>query len=268
MSNVAKTLKEYIQDADMATGSIIPEEEQEEKYAREVENQLVTLRYEAKALRSKLKLRHDERKPVCDIDEQKDYLQQQIDKLPKSADSPLLSHLITVEELETVIDNLRHALESCNHEKAHLITLRDYESDLQTTLVDYNFQLRKNTDMLDSHINNKNEGVNLVLRDMQEKLESSKKLNKKFLGDLRLVLDNVVCEKIKDDITSITSDDDIAVQLRTTIETLLNAMFEDDDFYIELNPNDQITKFLVDGGLIFSSPQNTSMFRLRDFGKT
>jgi hypothetical protein len=268
MFRVADTLKEYMEDANLATSSNVSEED-EEKYTHQVETQLVSLRSEVEALRSRVEHKRRETGRSISLHSQKHYLRSEVDKVPEIATSSVFRHLMAIAELEGVVDNLRQAMESTEKEEFHLRTMRDHEMGLRDSLLEFKSELQIDLETLKNHKDLEN--ISLLVEGNRGRIQSSKQLNRVLLSELRFVLDTVVSHYVKISSQSalhpISPLDEISPRLRETIEVLLNAMFESDGKYTYLDLNDPITQFLINGDLVTIDQQNTRMFRLREFGK-
>lgn len=167
-------------------------------------------------------------------------------------------------------------LESTNHQSYQLIdALIKHENHLKVELSKEkakNEQLSQLNQLLGERLETigsltRSQSPKNILNELNQKKQTSEKTNKNLLVQLKQLLNKQVLETIVNeddpDLKSVRS------ELRRTIETLLNEMFEQSSSgYVHIVDMDSpIIHFLLAGDLITIHPEDPSYIRLRDFGK-
>lgn len=176
-----------------------------------------------------------------------------------------LPYILAVDQLETT-----------NHQSYQLIDiLLKQEEELKSKIAkekSLNGQLSQLNGLLNGRFETigsltRSQSPRNILNELEKKKEASEKSNKILLLQLKQLLNNQVLE-------TITTDDDpdlksLRSELRRTVETLLNEMFEQSSTgYVHIADMDSpIIHFLLSGDLITLHPDDPSYIRLRDFGK-
>lgn len=252
MPNIADTLQKHITNANLVAGVDVSEEN-EEKYMAKVEQELVGLRAQVEDLENQVHFRKTKALPLS-YDQRVHGLRAALDKVPEIAKSETYGKIVAIDELETTVDSLNQALVSIREEELNLQAVKAQEWKLNDELKEVEISLRSKVELLKSS----NEEPAIMINALQEKAQLYKQNVKTLLVDLRDVLDNVVAKHLGDP---------DKVQIRKTVETLLNEMFESNNF-VQVSPNDSMVQFLVSNDLVIVNPENPALVRLREFGKS
>lgn len=176
-----------------------------------------------------------------------------------------LPYILAVDQLETTNNQSYQLIDALIKQEEQLKSELSQERSLNDQLSQLSHLLSERLESIGSLT--RTQSPKNILNDLNQKKHASEKANKDLLVQLKQLLNKQVLE-------TVANDDDpdlknVRSELRRTIETLLNEMFEQNSTgYVHIADMDSpIIHFLLAGDLITIHPDDPSHIRLRDFGK-
>lgn len=185
-----------------------------------------------------------------------------------------LSYISAVDTVESNIDQSRELLIQLEKEEMELKKRLTAETNLHDELFALRGLLRQRTETINNSIKPKDPQT--IFEEIDAKKLETDKNNKFMLGELKRLLRQHVAPRLAAHAAAAASgsgptERELASDLKSTVEDLLNEMFkseDESDGYVRVtNPQSPIVQFLLRGELVITKPDDMRYIKLRDFGR-